>query len=74
VGEALACQVDADTATRYRAARVVPEAEELHHLLVDAGFHAVQILPSVMTIRLLHQARELPGPTLPLPYPPYCTV
>jgi ubiquinone/menaquinone biosynthesis C-methylase UbiE len=52
VGEALACQVDAETATRYRAARVVPEAEELHRLLVDAGFHAVQIRPSVMTIRL----------------------
>lgn len=52
VGEALDGQVDAETATRYRASRVVPEAEELHRLLVNAGFHAVQIRPSVMTIRL----------------------
>ena len=52
VGEALERHVDIETATRYRASRVVPEAEVLHRLLVDAGFHAVQIRPSVMTIRL----------------------
>lgn len=52
VGEALERHVDAETATRYRAAWLVPVAEELHRLLVDAGFHAVQIRSSVMTIRL----------------------
>jgi hypothetical protein len=52
VGEALERHVDAETATRYRAAWVVPVAEELHRLLVDAGFHVVQIRSSVMTIRL----------------------
>jgi len=52
VGDALERHVDAETATRYRASRVVPEAEELHRLLVDAGFHGVQMCPHVMTIRL----------------------
>ena len=52
VGEALERHVDPETATRYRASRVVPEAEALHQLLVDAGFRAVQIRPSVMTSRL----------------------
>jgi ubiquinone/menaquinone biosynthesis C-methylase UbiE len=52
VGEALERHVDAETATRYRAAWVVPVAEEFHRLLVNAGFHAVQIRSSVMTIRL----------------------
>jgi ubiquinone/menaquinone biosynthesis C-methylase UbiE len=52
VGEALERHVNVDTAIRYRAARVVPAAEELHRRLVDAGFHAVQIRASVMTMRL----------------------
>jgi ubiquinone/menaquinone biosynthesis C-methylase UbiE len=52
VGDALERHVDAETATRYRASRVVPAAEELHRLLVDAGFHGVQIRPHVMTVRL----------------------
>ena len=44
--------MDAETATRYRASRAVPAAEELHRLLVDAEFRAVQIRSSVMAIRL----------------------
>lgn len=52
VGEALAQHVDPETATRYCASRVVPDAEALHRLLVDAGFRAVQIRPSMMTNRL----------------------
>jgi hypothetical protein len=52
VSEALERHVDAETATRYRASRVVPEAEAIHRLLVDAGFHTVQIRPRVMTSRL----------------------
>ena len=52
VREAFERHVDPETATRYRAARVVPEAEVLHQLLVDAGFLAVQIRSSAMTNRL----------------------
>jgi ubiquinone/menaquinone biosynthesis C-methylase UbiE len=52
VGEALEQHVDAEAARRYRASRVVPTAEELHRLLVDAGFQVVEIRPSVMTIRM----------------------
>jgi ubiquinone/menaquinone biosynthesis C-methylase UbiE len=52
VGEALERHVGAETATRYCASRVVPDAEELHRLLVEAGFREVHIRPSVMTIRL----------------------
>lgn len=52
VGDALERHADAETATRFRTSRVVPEAEVLYRLLVEAGFHAVQIRPSVMTIQL----------------------
>ena len=52
LGDALERHVDAETAARYRAARMVPEAEALHRLLVDVGFQAVQIRPSVMTVQL----------------------
>lgn len=52
VGEALERYVGAETAIKYRASRVVPDAEELRCLLVEAGFRAVHIRPSVMTIRL----------------------
>jgi ubiquinone/menaquinone biosynthesis C-methylase UbiE len=52
VGEALERHVGVETATKYRAARVVPDGEVLHRLLVDAGFRAVQIRPSAMTVRL----------------------
>ena len=52
VADALERHVDAETASRYRASRVVPQAEELHRLLVDAGLHEVQIGLQVMTVRL----------------------
>jgi SAM-dependent methyltransferase len=52
VGDALEQHVDAETAARFRASRVVPKAEELHRLLVDAGFREVQISPRVMKIRV----------------------
>ena len=45
VGDALERHMDAETATRFRASRVVPGAGELHRLLVDAGFHGVEIRP-----------------------------
>ncbi len=52
VGDALEQHVDTQTATKYRASRVVPNAEELHRLFVKAGFRHVHIRPSTMTIRL----------------------
>jgi len=52
VGDALERHVGVDTATRFRATRVVPDAETLHRLLVDAGFREVQVRPVAMTIRL----------------------
>jgi ubiquinone/menaquinone biosynthesis C-methylase UbiE len=52
VGDALEKYVGVDTATRFRASRVVPDAEALHRLLVDAGFQAVHVQASAMTIRL----------------------
>jgi SAM-dependent methyltransferase len=52
VGDALEQHVGTQTATTYRASRVVPDAEELHRLLVEAGFRDVHIRPSTMTVRL----------------------
>jgi SAM-dependent methyltransferase len=53
VEEALTRYVSAEAAARYGAAsRMVPEAEDLHSLFIEAGFRAVHICPSVMTIRL----------------------
>jgi SAM-dependent methyltransferase len=52
VADALERHVGVETATKYRASRVVPGGEVLHRLLVDAGFRAVQIRPSAMTLRL----------------------
>jgi len=52
VAEALERHVGAETANKYRASRVVPDGDALHRLLVDAGFRAVQVRPSTMTIRL----------------------
>jgi SAM-dependent methyltransferase len=52
VGEALERHVGAEIAAKYRASRVVPDGEELRRLLVEAGFRAVQVRPSAMTIRL----------------------
>ena len=52
VGEALERHVGVETAAKYRASRVVPNGEALHRFLVDAGFRAVQIRPSTMTLRL----------------------
>lgn len=52
VGDALERHVSVDTATRFRSSRVVPDAETLHRLLVDAGFREVQVRPVAMTIRL----------------------
>lgn len=52
VAEALERHAGLETATKYRASRMVPNAEELHRLLVDAGFRAVHIRPNAMTIRL----------------------
>jgi ubiquinone/menaquinone biosynthesis C-methylase UbiE len=52
VSKALERYVGVETATRYRAQRSAPDAEELRRLLVEAGFRKVHIRSSVMTIRL----------------------
>jgi ubiquinone/menaquinone biosynthesis C-methylase UbiE len=52
VGEALEKHVGTETATKYRASRVVPGAEELRRLFLEAGFRAVEVRPSSMVIRL----------------------
>jgi len=51
-GEALARHAGAETATKYRASRIVPDAEELSRLLLEAGFREARIRPSKMMIRL----------------------
>ena len=52
VGDALERHVDTDIATKYRANRMVPDAEDLHRLLAEAGFRDVHVRPSTMTILL----------------------
>jgi len=52
VSEAIEKHVDAETATRFHASKVVPSAEALHRLLVDAGFRDVDIQPIALTIRV----------------------
>ena len=52
LAEAVERHVGTEAATRVRAPRVVPEAEELSRLLVDAGFREVHIRSSRMRIRL----------------------
>jgi len=52
VGEALERHVGVETATKFLASRVVPDAKALYSLLVEAGFRAVEIRPSAMTMRL----------------------
>ena len=54
VGEALERHVGAETATQYRASRIVPDAEALRHLLVEGGFREARIRSSAMAIRLPH--------------------
>jgi SAM-dependent methyltransferase len=52
VAEALEHHVGVEASTTFRASRVVPDAEALYRLFVEAGFRAVEIRPSAMTIRL----------------------
>lgn len=52
VGEALERYVGADAAARFRLSRTVPNEKQLQDLFVEAGFRAVEIRPSAMTVRL----------------------
>ena len=52
VGEALERHVGAEAASKYRASRIVPDAEALRRMLAEARFREAHIRPSVMTIRL----------------------
>jgi ubiquinone/menaquinone biosynthesis C-methylase UbiE len=67
VSEALEQHVDAATANRYRASRVVPQADTLHKLLANAGFREVQVRATEMITRfppieafVLHHLAALP--------------
>ncbi len=51
-GDALERFAGVEVASKYRASRVVPDAEAMHRMLLEAGFHAIQIRPQAMTIRL----------------------
>ena len=52
VGEALEQYVGGDVASKYRASRIVPDAEALLCMLAEARFVEARIRPSLMTIRL----------------------
>jgi ubiquinone/menaquinone biosynthesis C-methylase UbiE len=52
VGEALERHVGAEAATKYRASRIVPDAEALRRMLAETRFREGHIRPSMMTIRL----------------------
>jgi ubiquinone/menaquinone biosynthesis C-methylase UbiE len=52
VGEALERHVGPETANKYLASRIVPDGAALERLLVAAGFRAVEIRTSTLTIRL----------------------
>ena len=51
-GNALERLAGREVAEKYRASRVVPDAEALRRMLVDAGFRAVEVHPRPMIIRL----------------------
>jgi ubiquinone/menaquinone biosynthesis C-methylase UbiE len=50
VGEALERFTNAEIATKYRASRVVPNAETLHQMIVRAGFRSVEVHPRTVII------------------------
>src|SRR5512132_1677510 len=50
--DALGRHVGAEAAAAFSASRVVPDADELHRLVVEAGFRDVAVHPCVMTMRL----------------------
>jgi ubiquinone/menaquinone biosynthesis C-methylase UbiE len=52
VANALERHADIAAANKYRENRMVPDAQVLQQLLSEAGFSAIHIRPSIMTIRL----------------------
>jgi hypothetical protein len=52
VAQALERHTGAETAAKYRASRVVPDADALYRLFVEAAFRDVEVRASVLTIRL----------------------
>jgi ubiquinone/menaquinone biosynthesis C-methylase UbiE len=52
VVEALRQHVGAEAAAAFSASRVVPDAEQLHRLVVGAGFHDVAVHPRAMKVRM----------------------
>jgi len=52
VADALRKHVDAAVATTFSSSRITPDADELHRLVVEAGFSEVAIHPSRMNVRV----------------------
>ena len=52
VGEALERHAGAEAASKYRASRIVPDADGLRRMLAETRFRETHVRPSVMTIRL----------------------
>jgi ubiquinone/menaquinone biosynthesis C-methylase UbiE len=52
VSDALSAHLGAEVAARFSASRLVPDADELRQLVLDAGFHDVVVEASRMNIRL----------------------
>ena len=53
LGDALERYVGLQVAKKFRSNRVlVPDADTLHRMLVEAGFRGVEVRPSAMTVRL----------------------
>ena len=52
VGEALERHVGAEAASKYRASRIVPDADALRRMFAEARFREVHIRPSVKAIQL----------------------
>ena len=52
IAEALERHVGPDAAKKFRAHRVVPDADTLHRMLIAAGFRDVEVRPSAMSVRL----------------------
>ena len=52
VGNALERYADAKAAALFCASRDVPNADELHRLILDAGFRGADVRPAAMTMRL----------------------
>ena len=52
VADAIEQYISAEIAAKYRAARVVPDADALQRMMVESGFHAVEVRPQTLIVQL----------------------